>query len=98
MHQGFPDPESAPSQTRQFLRGGRQWPAFSPCTDPGFSLFGPALSFRSHLSVSLGVAMFPEHGVTSAALLRAADAALYRAKEGGRDRVVLASAETGNAP
>jgi diguanylate cyclase (GGDEF)-like protein/PAS domain S-box-containing protein len=44
------------------------------------------------ISVSLGVAMFSEHGVTPEALLRAADAALYCAKEGGRDRVALASA------
>jgi diguanylate cyclase (GGDEF)-like protein len=36
------------------------------------------------ISVSLGVAAFPEHGLTPEALLRAADAALYRAKEGGR--------------
>ncbi len=50
------------------------------------------------ISVSLGVAAFPEHGLTPEALLRAADAALYRAKEGGRDRVVVASAEAGNAP
>jgi diguanylate cyclase (GGDEF)-like protein/PAS domain S-box-containing protein len=42
------------------------------------------------LSVSLGVAVFPRHGVTGEVLLRAADEALYRAKEGGRNRVELA--------
>jgi diguanylate cyclase (GGDEF)-like protein len=41
------------------------------------------------ISLSLGVAMFPEHGVTGEAVLRAADAALYRAKREGRDRVIL---------
>jgi diguanylate cyclase (GGDEF)-like protein/PAS domain S-box-containing protein len=45
------------------------------------------------LSVSLGVACFPRHGVTAEVLLRAADEALYRAKEGGRNRVELANAE-----
>ena len=43
------------------------------------------------LSVSLGVAVFPRHGVTGEVLLRAADEALYRAKEGGRNRVEVAS-------
>jgi diguanylate cyclase (GGDEF)-like protein len=39
---------------------------------------------------SMGVAAYPEHGETGSALLRAADAALYRAKREGRDQVVLA--------
>jgi diguanylate cyclase (GGDEF)-like protein len=39
---------------------------------------------------SMGVAAFPEHGGVGGALLRAADAALYRAKREGRDQVVLA--------
>lgn len=43
------------------------------------------------LTVSLGVATFPEHGKTPETLIAAADAALYRAKKEGRDRVVLAS-------
>jgi len=42
------------------------------------------------LTVSAGVATFPEHGKTGAALLQAADAALYRAKAEGRDRVLVA--------
>jgi diguanylate cyclase (GGDEF)-like protein len=42
------------------------------------------------VSASLGVAVFPEHGVTADALVRAADAALYQAKAEGRDRVVVA--------
>ena len=39
---------------------------------------------------SMGVAAFPEHGEVGGALLRAADAALYRAKREGRDQVILA--------
>ena len=42
------------------------------------------------ITLSLGVASFPEHGSTVETLLQAADAALYRAKAGGRDRMVLA--------
>jgi diguanylate cyclase (GGDEF)-like protein len=41
------------------------------------------------VTVSLGVAVFPEHGSSATALLRAADAALYCAKTEGRDRVVV---------
>ena len=42
------------------------------------------------VTLSLGVAIFPEHGVTSTEILRMVDAALYRAKSEGRDRVVVA--------
>jgi diguanylate cyclase (GGDEF)-like protein len=43
------------------------------------------------VTVSIGVALFPRHGRTSQSLLQAADHALYRAKEKGRDRLELAS-------
>jgi diguanylate cyclase (GGDEF)-like protein/PAS domain S-box-containing protein len=42
------------------------------------------------VTLSLGVAIYPLHGPTIEDVLRAADLALYRAKEAGRDRVVLA--------
>lgn len=42
------------------------------------------------VTLSVGVAAFPEHGSTSAAILRAVDDALYRAKHEGRGRVVMA--------
>ncbi|MGE5378079.1 MAG: GGDEF domain-containing protein [Bacteroidota bacterium] len=42
------------------------------------------------VTLSLGVAIFPEHGATSTEILRMVDAALYRAKSGGRSQVVLA--------
>jgi len=42
------------------------------------------------VTLSLGVAAFPEHGATSTGILRAVDAALYRAKHEGRGRVVVA--------
>ena len=40
-------------------------------------------------TISLGVASFPEHGLTAGTLLRAVDAALYHAKENGRDYVAV---------
>jgi len=42
------------------------------------------------ISLSLGLAVFPVHGTNHRAILQAADVALYRAKETGRDRVCLA--------
>lgn len=42
------------------------------------------------LTISCGVAMFPDHGHQSSELTEAADHALYRAKHEGRDRVVVA--------
>jgi len=42
------------------------------------------------VTMSLGVAAFPDHGVSAEALLQAADQALYRAKAAGRDRVAVA--------
>ena len=42
------------------------------------------------LTVSIGVASYPDHGDSFRALVENADRALYRAKETGRDRVVAA--------
>ncbi|MEW5935793.1 MAG: diguanylate cyclase [Bacillota bacterium] len=42
------------------------------------------------MTVSAGVAAFPDDGKTPAELLSAADSRLYRAKREGRDRVVAA--------
>jgi len=42
------------------------------------------------VTVSIGAAVFPTHGTTGSQLLRAADRALYVAKDSGRDRWALA--------
>src|SRR5262245_39169489 len=42
------------------------------------------------ITVSIGVAAFPEHGQDGHGLLQAADVALYQAKREGRDRVSVA--------
>jgi two-component system cell cycle response regulator len=39
------------------------------------------------ITISVGVAAFPEHGSSGKDLVNAADAAMYRAKAGGRNRV-----------
>jgi diguanylate cyclase (GGDEF)-like protein len=46
------------------------------------------------ITISVGVAAFPEHGESPKELLAAADAALYEAKRGGRDQVVTAAVKT----
>lgn len=43
------------------------------------------------VTVSCGVAIFPDHGRTCTELTEAADRALYVAKQTGRDKVVVAS-------
>jgi diguanylate cyclase (GGDEF)-like protein len=42
-----------------------------------------------HVTISVGVAVFPEHGTTRDVLIEHADEALYRAKNGGRNRVTF---------
>jgi len=43
------------------------------------------------ITISLGVAVYPQHGEDPETLLKAADSALYAAKRAGRDRLVAAS-------
>ena len=43
------------------------------------------------ITISAGVAIYPNNGSTAKDVIRAADAALYRAKAEGRDRVVVAN-------
>ncbi len=57
---------------------------------------GLGLSYQGKVlgpvSVSIGVAAYPDHGSDRDVLMRNADQALYRAKGEGRDRVVMALA------
>lgn len=41
-------------------------------------------------TISLGIGMYPQHGQTPESLIQSADSALYRAKQGGRNRVEVA--------
>lgn len=49
------------------------------------------------VTMSAGVAIFPEHADSIQGVVSAADAALYQAKENGRDQVVSALPDTNSA-
>ncbi len=49
------------------------------------------------LTISIGVALYPEHGSSAEALLRSADRALYAAKAGGRNQVRFADGPSDQA-
>lgn len=55
------------------------------------SLNQPILVDDKTVSISscIGVALYPDHGLTAEALTEHADTAMYHAKENGRDRVVV---------
>ena len=62
---------------------------------------GAPLSFEGHeisVTASIGIAIFPEDGCRSDELLRKADAALYRAKELGRNRLAFSDPSARGAP
>jgi diguanylate cyclase (GGDEF)-like protein len=65
----------------------REWPV---PVDPR----RPGLDDRIPISVSIGIAVFPEHGSTAQEVLDAADEALYAAKNSGRDTYRLAERES----
>jgi diguanylate cyclase (GGDEF)-like protein/PAS domain S-box-containing protein len=54
-----------------------------------------AIQYKNHavgrITLSIGVACFPEHGQTSEELLKAADQCLYESKSAGRDKVSVAT-------
>lgn len=45
------------------------------------------------VTISLGVASYPEHGDSREALIQSADKALYLSKQGGRNRTTMAPAD-----
>lgn len=49
------------------------------------------------LTISIGIAFFPENGEETAEVIGAADEALYAAKDAGRDRYVFSTAKPGSA-
>jgi len=50
--------------------------------------------FLKSTTISLGIAIFPDQGHTAEEVITAADAALYRAKQAGRDRVEIATLQS----
>jgi diguanylate cyclase (GGDEF)-like protein len=80
--------------------GGEEFVAILPKVDEeGMRVIGervrqavealPPIEGRRAITISIGGAIFPEDGTTSAELFTAADTRLYEAKEGGRNRVVV---------
>lgn len=65
-------------------------------TDATIVALGPGTTAR--FSVSIGVALSPTDGSDRITLLRAADEALYAAKQGGRNRVATTSSVDASAP
>jgi diguanylate cyclase (GGDEF)-like protein/PAS domain S-box-containing protein len=57
--------------------------------EPDFVINGEA----AHVSASVGIALFPEHGTTTADLLRRADLAMYDAKRTGSGHAVFDAAQ-----
>jgi len=53
------------------------------------------LSF--HISLSIGVSIFPEHGVDMATLQKSADIAMYQAKKDGKNRASLFAKNSGSS-
>jgi diguanylate cyclase (GGDEF)-like protein len=77
-------PEASLEVTRQRAERMRQAvKGLFPKRDPARSV-----------SLSYGVAAFPQHGAIPMDLLRAADRALYQAKAAGRDCIVMAESTT----
>ena len=54
----------------------------------------PFEEFRLQATLSIGIAIYPDHGRSPDELICCADQALYRAKTEGRNRVVLFGSET----
>ena len=90
--------------------GGEEFTVLLPRTD-GAGAYGIAERLRSNaatlsvaaadarinVTVSIGVAVLGQHGNDLFELLAAADVALYRAKDAGRDQVRIYAHATGNA-
>ncbi len=51
----------------------------------------PGVREGEKITVSIGMAIYPDHGQTAESLLRSAEAAVGRARAGGGDAVVVAS-------
>ncbi len=75
-------PEASVEATRQRAEQLRKATSELRLESQGESLGG--------VTISVGVAGFPDHGETAEVLMRAVDQALYRAKAEGRDRVEVA--------
>ena len=49
-------------------------------------------NIKANIGASIGIAMYPEHGSTPGTILQAADAAMYRVKQSGKNNYAFADA------
>lgn len=79
---------------------GASVPTVSKCAEEIRSKFEALCvvseSHEIHATISLGAAIYPLHGSNVDEVFVHADRAMYRAKQDGRNRVVVYSAESGN--
>lgn len=61
--------------------------------EPGFAIEGHSV----RIGASIGISLFPAHGIEPGQLLQQADCAMYAAKRNGRNRIVQFGDELGNA-
>ncbi|MNV58834.1 Diguanylate cyclase DosC [compost metagenome] len=92
--------DSVRQQDRPFRVGGEEFVVVVPAPTPDVALHA-AERIRAdvarkampdgvgHATVSVGVALWPQHGKTPQAVVKCADQALYASKEAGRNRVTL---------
>lgn len=92
--------DSVRQQDRPFRVGGEEFVVVVPAPTPDVALH-TAERIRAdiarkampdgvgHATVSVGVALWPQHGKTAQAVVKCADEALYASKSAGRDRVTL---------
>jgi len=76
---------AAAAAVAERIRAGAERDRFTP---EGFDT-------ELNVTVSIGYAVFPQHARTPERLVEAADQALYRSKEGGRNRVTAAEGAAG---
>lgn len=92
------------STSKIFRYGGEEFVAILPESDRDESVSAierlleairqcafPVEDTSIHITASVGLAVYPEHATDKAELIKLADRALYKAKEGGRDRFIVSS-------
>lgn len=73
----------------QKIKGNKDAEEFASHILAGFKEEFDVLNIVLHVSLSLGIVMYPEHGKNIEELLKYADIAMYRAKEAGKNRYVV---------
>jgi diguanylate cyclase (GGDEF)-like protein len=92
--------DSVRQQDRPFRIGGEEFIVVVPAPSPDVALH-TAERIRAdvarkampdgvgHVTISVGIALWPQHGKSPEAVVKCADQALYASKSGGRNRVTL---------